>query len=425
MVTVNDSIIEKNTGWRTPRMASQYSVYGEVNDRECYAFSNLGKILTADTDCTKPNSGGVGRNTKSPLVFCYDYGFNIPNGAVITKVLVRVTRRVNTVKTDSVVKDNLVQLKIGTNVSKAYDLPNLAGNTRWTNNQIHRKVFGEHKTKSVEDLWGVNVTPALANNQQFGLVYQCTGLTDEFMVEELDCIEMCVYYTQMGTMSTSVENTVEAVKQKVDLSSVITCDAEPYYFPDGASEPTRYLPASKSIENVYDYMPFWIRYTNPVQRIDGVRQVKGGFYPEVKVHLSSALRFDDGSQDLTLKAFGCWGSLEEEDIKRGYKSYLVPVKVYPNEVGDGVITITGLKYDDGNGGILTRKVFHIEITEYYFEAVNSMLTLDSCTFVDCNATEGQCVYNKGRMNYRNIVITDKTGRSKLWYDYDKYRDKEF
>lgn len=76
-----------HTGWKIPRTVKQDNRKEINNGGTCYAFENLNNILKNDDTYTRiPNSGGITKTYKSPYVYAYDYGFNLPSNANITKI---------------------------------------------------------------------------------------------------------------------------------------------------------------------------------------------------------------------------------------------------------------------------------------------------------------------------------------------------
>lgn len=425
MATIIDSMTVKDTGWKHGRKIAQYNKFSKVNEKKCYALTSLNGIIDKrEFSWATQSDGGVSSTILSPRIYTYDYGFNIPEFATILKVVVRVTASAK----NRDVKDYLVTLKTGASLSDEGVGINQSEDMLWGRYIGSSREFGDDEL--CEEQWGISLTPSDVNNSNFGCVYQFCGIfEDKLSTGKLSDIAMKVYYTQLGTDATTVENTVANVIDMNNIDESITADAEPYYFPDGASEPTRLLPATKSVENLYDYMPFWLRFKLKVKRKNNVRYYKGAYYSKtVCISLNECLRFEDGSHYMEIPNFACWASTDEEDLKRGFKSYLVPIKVFADKVGTGSITVTGLKYyvDDDEEEVLTTRHFTIRVTDYYFEATTSMVYLTNCSFNGCDAVEGKCVYNTGRLNYENITIPDITSKGgKAWYDYDKYRDKEF
>ena len=427
MVTVNNDIIVKDTGWQLPTQISQYNEYGIINTETCYAYSNLPYLKQRDNTCASIDGvGGVNNIHHSPLIYCYGYGFNIPIGATITKIQVRQRRKCNTTqqKSNDGIKDRIIRLKIGASVKDYGEGHNNSQEAKWSTKEqgLTDYTSGNYDNLSVYEVWGVVVTPAMANNQNFGCVIQCTGKTDLMMQPVIDSVEIKISYTQLGTTSTTPEKTTETVINK-NQSPQATSEINLYYKPDNQEEPTHNTEMTQSVDLIYTPMTFYIRYINNAITNNQVTYIEEAHHDKIKITLDK-LRFQDGSTTKTIPVQTLKGSTDKIDLRRGYISQLQIVQVYPTEEGTATVTIEGLRPNVNTTSPVTQTV-EFNITPSTTNTSNSICTISNSTFNNCNATEGKAIYNYGKLTYSNITINGVGTNTKYLFDYDKYRDGEF
>ena len=120
-----------NTGWKSPLTVAQDS-RREVNggNHTCYAFSNLDNIKNNDdTYAFIPSSGGIDSLRASPVVYAYNYNFQIPLDAKITKVeVLPVVQQSNGKNYGNVTQVRTVKLKTGASTTD-YGVGNNLGDT--------------------------------------------------------------------------------------------------------------------------------------------------------------------------------------------------------------------------------------------------------------------------------------------------------
>lgn len=425
---VNDAIITKNTGWHTPNMVNQYNKYGKVNQYTCYAYSDLNDIKKKDSHYAYiPYTGGVNQTHRSPRVYCSGYNFNVPSNATITKILVRQKRCMNTYSYDSsYIKDELITLKLGASTSdlgiyeKGVGGHNLSEGTRWN---FKTKGWGEHtvgetyknKQGTVQEVWGVYITPAMVNNQNFGCIVQCIGTNSVWHCPKIDTVEMCVYYTQVGSTASTAQS--DSTPQLANVESMVVKE----YKPDD-SEVLQVT--AESINEDYVYTPFhlWIQYKNYYdsnQKIIPKRHSN-----TITITLNENIRFINGQRTLTIPSFEFKESSDERDRTRGFKTVFKDIYVYPVKAGEGVLTITGVNYTVNEEPKKTQTV-SVTIDESGVSLTNSICELNRVQFTNCNATKGTAIYNLGALTIRNAKFNDISKEDKCFFDFDKYRDSEY
>ena len=425
---VNNSVITKNTGWRSPTQVDQYSAYGKVNQYTCYAYSDLDDIKKRDGAYAYiPYSGGVNQTHRSPRVYCSGFKFNIPSNATITKILIRQRRCMNTYTYNKTyIKDYRINLKTGISTSDYGVGNNLSEGKIWS---VKTKGFedytvGDKGNRTVQDVWGVKITPATVNNQNFGCVVQCEGTGKTWHCPKIDSIEMCVYYTQINdenkapSTTSNPSNIKKSEKQQsVQIESMLVKE----YQPDD-SEILQVT--ANSIGEEYVYTPFilWVRYRNYVDSTNNI--LLDGYNGEIKFTLNNNLRFEDGKKTKTIQAFEFKLNSDEKDITRGYKTIFKELLVYPVKAGTGIISVNGVHYDV-NGETKETQTVELTVSESLVSLANSMCELNKVTFTNCDATKGSAICNLGALTGKYLNFNDITNVDKCFFDYDKYRDSEY
>lgn len=120
-----------DTGYKNPLTVAQDS-RREVNggNHTCYAFSNLDNIKNNDnTYAYIPSSGGIDSLRASPVIYAYNYNFQIPLDAKITKVeVLPVVQQSNGKNYGNVTQIKTVKLKTGASTTD-YGVGNNLGDT--------------------------------------------------------------------------------------------------------------------------------------------------------------------------------------------------------------------------------------------------------------------------------------------------------
>lgn len=430
MVTEINDIIKKDTGWHLPNNITQWTDYGNVNQTTCYAYSNLDYLKKRDNTCASiAGDGGVNATHGSPVLHCSNFKFNIPDNAIITKITVRQRRKCNTKQqsTKEAIIDRVIRLKIGAGDKNYGEGHNNSDGVKWANKESELREYtsGNYDDLSVYDVWGIVVTPAMANNQNFGCVLQCIGTTDAMMQPVIDCVEMNITYTQLGTTATTQENTSKDENIIVTTQSpYITSRIDKYYQTDTQEEQTNPMKTSLSLDYIYTGTSFYIRFINNVQTNgNGVQFIEDGLHDKITITLDK-LRFRNGKTQMVIPPTKVQGSTDREDIRRGYISILKEITVYPTEEGTGIITIHGLHKTVKNETITTETI-EITVRPSVLIAGNSLTTIKNSTFTNCQATKGTSIYNYGQLTYDNLTLNDITSTDNVLFDYDKYRDGEF
>lgn len=190
-----------STGWKQASNIKQDSRYKKVNGGKCYNFSNLKSILnTSTTDHAYiPTTGGVKDTRASPVLYTYNYNFNIPKNAEINYIDIRIVADVGVGKTEDI-KTNTLKLKLGTSTTDNGNGNNIADTIKWVQKPKWTTITLGTKTQASK-LYGINISPEIINNSNFGCVYQCIGLSSTWEQPRIASIEMNIYYTPSTTIT--------------------------------------------------------------------------------------------------------------------------------------------------------------------------------------------------------------------------------
>ena len=138
-----------------------------------------------------------------------DFGFSIPSDAIIEGVVVEIERRVSSNRSGSIVRDASVKLVKGGVIS---------GEDRATGiSYINKDINESHGSPS--DLWGLALSPADINNEDFGASVAVTKSNSNGTDREarIDNIRLIIYYNvTQGPNATEFNSTITLLKQVVN-----------------------------------------------------------------------------------------------------------------------------------------------------------------------------------------------------------------
>lgn len=415
--------VVKNTGWCYPNRVSQYAEYGKVNRSSCYAFANLDRIKKEDGLCAYiPANGGVNETHNSPRIYCYDFKFNIPAEAHITKILVKQRRRKGNVGSVTRIKDYLIALKVGANVSGRGVGNNLSKGMEWNSKSagLSDYIAGEYYD-TVQATWGIEVNPVMVNNQNFGCVIQCTGTGEFFDTPEIDSVGMCIYY-KIPSSENDNDSETSVPKLEKEQSEYVLSKLVKEYQPDD----TEILQTTAlSISEDYCYTPFiiWLQYRNRVNPQTGI--INQGYNDKITLECSPSLRFSNGTNTLTFPIYNFEEITDRDDIRRGYVTRYTWIKVFPVSYDpQAEVKAKGVHYSE-NGEFKREQTITLAVSESMFNLADSSTELNRCTFNNCSAVKGNSIYNAGALKFSNLKFKTLPSTDKEFWDYDKYRDSEF
>ena len=175
-----------DTGWKSPLSVAQDDRKSINNGHSCYSFRDLNDIKRNDTyHAYIPTSGGIDSLRASPMVYAYNYNFNVPANATIKKVYVLpVFQQSNGAGYGNVTKIKTIKLKTGSSTTDGGTGNNLANNSfieqfkvpikSWTSESSFKK-GSEYVLCGGKDVWNVELTPSVVNSTNFGFVFQVVG----------------------------------------------------------------------------------------------------------------------------------------------------------------------------------------------------------------------------------------------------------
>lgn len=175
-----------DTGWKSPLSVAQDDRKSINNGHSCYSFRDLNDIKRNDTHHAYiPTSGGIDSLRASPMVYAYNYNFNVPANATIKKVYVLpIFQQSNGAGYGNVTKIKTIKLKTGSSTTDGGTGNNLANNSfieqfkvpikSWTSESSFKK-GSEYVLCGGKDVWNVELTPSVVNSTNFGFVFQVVG----------------------------------------------------------------------------------------------------------------------------------------------------------------------------------------------------------------------------------------------------------
>lgn len=172
------------TAWKNPGSVVQRNYempYGYCN------WESINRVKAKDGSGAKPSgSDGVNTSRKTNYLVAYNYGLNVPSGATVIGIEVRINRRKST--NSGSVKDRFVYLREGHIDSKGLVSVNRAKGNLWSKSYVE-PVYG-----SMWDYWGANLTPTRVNAYYFGVMFQAIGASSTYASLNVDSIQMRAHY---------------------------------------------------------------------------------------------------------------------------------------------------------------------------------------------------------------------------------------
>ncbi len=444
--------VTKNTGWKNPNTITQYAKY---NGQTCSAWSRLEtvKLDEPSTDKYYDLSAvcyNLTKTKRSALMYLYGFGFNIPSNATITKVLIKTCACQDDITSSHVITE-ILKLKTGASVTDSGSGNNLAPKTAWRSHKTANQIGMEYttvgeSTQSVKDLWGVNLTPAIVNNSNFGCVFQCMGDGTLGHKAYLDNIAMYIEYT--------INDDVPIIKPttNTDTSANYTITNSISAVKYDTLNPTKYIDQTV-ISQPYDSTAgyhFWIKYKNSVQTKNNTKVILAQNSKPLILETDNKTVFAGKKTQLIIPSIAVKGTSDS----RYFKSDAFPLAPDYLEQFYDVFVFSNItdfdKYDTNHRGFIesTIKLYStktsngktvkntqldtitFKLNDTTSNIANSQTILENCTFINNKANKGAALYNLGRLYVKNLKFkenhtygTDKN--SCAFTDVDICRDKEF
>ena len=234
-----------DTGWKNPTMVAQDSRRELNNDHDCYPFKNLDNIKKDDNktfaDQRPWPTTGIDSDHKSPMIYAYNYGFNIPSKAIVTKitlfVLVQQVTHPKYYYEHYVLKRQLrfstskfchVKLKTGASL-----VDGGVGNDMSQKCKVPMLPYQQWSTEETTTFsgspadWGLTSTniPAIINSGNFGVVLQFVGtIKNGWCTPGVAQVRLKVEYSMPGTA------TVDEYGESVFSKLTVTCGGKTVEF---------------------------------------------------------------------------------------------------------------------------------------------------------------------------------------------------
>lgn len=445
-------MITKNTGWKNPKVIKQYNKY---NGKVGSSWSRLDTVkLDEPKSKTEPYdlSAVCYKLTKtqySALMYIYDFGFNIPSKANITKILIKLIKCGDDITT-SHVQTTLLKLKTGASVTDQGVGNNIAPFKAWRSHRdANRMGMDEtthgNSTGTIKNVYGVNITPAMVNSNNFGCVFQCGADGTLGHKAYVDSIQMYVEYTipddtPIVTPTKTVEESRHDVSAEISLVKYNTLS------------PTQII-AQTTISQSYDNpggYHFWIKFTNAAYEKNGTKVITSQYSPTYILESDEKLMFSGGTHSLTIPSQLIKGTSDSQYFKSStfplapdcieqffdvyafstvtdFNKYVTP----PDTYIESTVSLYTTKIVNGKTvkkDLVNSVTFKLNNSNSNIS--NSQTIIEDCTFVNNKANKAAAIYNLGRLYLKNITFTNNTthgtGKNNCqFFDIDICRDGEF
>lgn len=198
------------TEWKSPKSIKQDHTYKLVNGGTCYQFYDLNDIKKDDLHYAwqsyykrrrwsryDPWCAGSHYKRASPIIYAYNYGFNIPNDAVIESVELERTVEQRSAWANGWRGTRTKMVKLKTTASttdrgktgKNYIRDNDKEGETWYCRKWH-----SFTTKITQKECDVKLTPKLINSSNFGQIFQATGKVPPYDIKRYQWgwVDACV-----------------------------------------------------------------------------------------------------------------------------------------------------------------------------------------------------------------------------------------
>ena len=209
-----------DTGWKSPLTVVQDDQKTVNDGHSCYSFRDLDDIKRNDYRYAYiPTNGGIDTLRASPVLYAYNYGFNIPANATIKKVYVLpVFQQGNGTGYGPITKIKTIKIKTGastTDYGTGNNLANiafiksfLAPVKLWTGEVTYKK-GSDYVLCGGKDVWNVEFTPSVVNSTNFGFVFQVVGTKLKKWVNPYVAKMLMKIEYDVPTQSTSTTSTTQ------------------------------------------------------------------------------------------------------------------------------------------------------------------------------------------------------------------------
>lgn len=372
----------------------------------------------------------ISSSKKSALLYMSDFGFNIPNDATITKVVVRAIYCQDNIQKDRI-RTHLVKLKIGASTNDLGKGYNKSDDKLWKTQKychIHgmdSSTYGE-STNSVKDTWNVDLTPSIVNSKDFGVIFQVKGSGTTKHKIYLDAVEMKICYTnnKAKTDNTDPEynqhlNYDLTYKKEDTLTGKLIATNNCKCIIENKS---KYLLNKPNAVNTIAYdnptpINFWLRVQNNVYTPSGGKsKLCGGYTVPVYFKTDGNLVFSGNKTEKVFSKHKLNQNTDSKYLTKGYEWYYYNFNVYSNitnleDTIDCKIVAYTCKLNNKNkwipdikNGWIGKIIFTLD--EGYTNIPYSQTILTNCSFSDNHSNRGAAIYNSGRLYVKNIKLNN-------------------
>lgn len=446
----------KNTGWCDPSKLAQCTTY---NGRTFAKWFNLdtAKVDEANTqrhyDLSAVTNYAVSNATPSGILYAFGYKFNIPSTAVIKKVEFQRVVCADDITEDKV-RDSIVKLKVGASTSDYGVGNNKSASTEWVTHAYAHKngmqyiVTTHDDNTSVKDFWGVELTPEMVNNENFGMLTQIVGKGKRKHKLYVDAMQIRITY-------------IEDVP-KEEKPVVVPKIVDPEYFPDNVgfyrvsranygadgglvvngvatTTPLEYSEETQNLTKIGNKpIPLWLQIKIvPITDANGVKRIPGGktifvalvcrdehscFTNGKRVRIIGPRQFEGTKDPHYLEEgegkpggiyhyirFGVHPTVNVEEMTSNSITSNISVRIAKKVNGEYVPMMDTTDYSIyREGNQFSWNTLSIVYTLGETAIPDSMTTLRNCKFIDNHANKGGAIYNTGRLYVSDLIFQNNT-----------------
>jgi len=201
--------------WTTNSGVTNHTVTSDVSTSQGYYYPSAEKDSTfhpsgdpwTNEEGIRADDGNYATNTfdyGADDLYAYNFGFNLPDGAVIDGVRVRIQRY----ESAGSIKDVVVRL-VDNHGNLIGD--NKASDTEWLTLYYVTEIYG-----GASDKWGVDLTKSMVEDSDFGLDLEIREYDEGSATANIDYIKMEVYYTYPAP--SCANTTIDVAEGSVDLT---------------------------------------------------------------------------------------------------------------------------------------------------------------------------------------------------------------
>lgn len=456
----------KDTGWCDPHKIAQCTTYQGKNFAKWFNIDPA-KLDEPNTqrhyDLSAVTNYVVSANKPTAILYAYGYNFNIPATSIIKKVELRRVVCADDITRDRV-KDSIVKLKVGASVSDYGVGNNKSEGTTWvTHAYAHRNgmqyITTTHDDNtSVKDFWGVELTPEMVNNENFGMLTQMVGTGSSGHKLYLDAIQIKITYAE-GEVNTIVQKPVvdpEYFADNVGFYRVSRAD----YGADGGlndeygvptATPLQYTEATQNLTKVGNNpIPLWLQIKIvPITDENGVKRIPSGKTVPVALICDENSCFTNGKQVRIVGSRKFEGSSDKHYLEEGlgkpggiyhYIRFGIKPTVDIESLTSNSITTTisvrATKKVNGEYVPVRDKTDYTvyrEGNQYSWNDItltytlgetaipDSMTIIRNCKFIDNHANKGGAIYNTGRLYTSDLTFKNNTTKGE-YKDNCEFKD---